>query len=66
MNDILKAIEKYRKTHPEIVEIMKQFQISQDAYDRALASVPKRVSKTGSTYTLTTEGKYNVNVSKST
>ena len=63
--DILKAISKYKEKHPEIDEIMKKFQIAQETYDRAIASIGIRVQRIGPTYTLTTGGKYNANVSKS-
>ncbi len=64
--NILKAIKEYKERHPEIDEIMKKFQMSQDAYDKALASIGMKVQRTGPTYTSTTRGRYNVNVSKST
>lgn len=63
---ILKAIKEYKEKHPEIDEIMKKFQMSQEAYDRALASIGIKVQRTGPTYTSTNEGRYNANVSKST
>lgn len=63
--DILKAISKYKEKHPEIDEIMQKFQMAQEAYDKALASISIRVQRTVPTYTLTTGGKYNANVSKS-
>jgi hypothetical protein len=65
-SDILKAIKEYKEKHPEIDEIMKIFQMSQEAYDKALASIGIKVKRTGPTYTSTTRGRYNVNVSKST
>jgi len=64
--DILKAISKYKEKHPEVDEIMEKFQMAQEAYDRALASIGIRVQRTSPTYTLTTGGKYNANISKST
>jgi hypothetical protein len=64
--DILKTIREYKQRHPEVEEIMEKFQVSQEAYDRAVASIGIKVQRTGPTYTLTTVGKYNVNVSRST
>ncbi len=64
--DVLKAIKEYKEKHPEINEIMEKFQMSQEAYDKALASIGIKVQRTGPTYTTTTKGRYNVNVSKST
>jgi len=64
--DILKAIKEYKERHPEIDEIMEKFQMSQEAYDKAIASIGMKVQLRGPTYTLTTEGRYNVNISKST
>lgn len=64
--DILKAIKVYKDRHPEIDEIMKKFQMSQEDYDKALASIGIKVQRTGPTYTSTIGGRYNVNVSKST
>ena len=65
-NDLLKAMKEYKERHPEIDEIMKKFQMTQEAYDRALVSIGIRVQRTGPTYTLTTGGRYNANISKST
>lgn len=65
-SDLLKAIKEYKKNHPEIDEIMRKFQMSKEAYDRALTSIGIRIQRTGPTYTLTTGGKYNANISKST
>ncbi|MDD5013619.1 MAG: hypothetical protein PHW73_00770 [Atribacterota bacterium] len=64
--NLIKAISEYKEGHPEIEEIMKKFQMAQDTYDRALASIGIKVQRTGPTYTLTTGGRYNANVSKST
>jgi hypothetical protein len=64
--DILKAIRKYKEKHPEVDEIMKKFQMTQETYERALASIGIKVPQTGPTYSLTTEGRYNANVSTST
>ena len=63
--DLSKSIEKYKVDHPEFNEIMKKFQMAQEAYDKALASIGMKLQRTGSTYTLTTGGSYNANVSKS-
>lgn len=65
-SDILKAIKEYKEKHPEIDEIMKIFQMSQEAYDKAIASIGIKVQRTDPTYTSTIRGRYNVNVSKST
>ncbi len=64
--EILKAVKEYKERHPQITEIMEKFQMSQEAYDRALASIGMKVQLRGPTYTSTTEGRYNVNISKST
>ncbi|MCG2714812.1 MAG: hypothetical protein L6422_00775 [Candidatus Marinimicrobia bacterium] len=64
--DILKAISEYKEKHPEVDEIMKKFQIAQEAYDRALVSIGIKVQRRGPTCTLTSGGRYNANVSKST
>jgi hypothetical protein len=64
--DILKSMREYKERHPEVDEIMKKFQMAQETYDRALASIGIRVQRTGPTYTLTNGGRYNANVSKST
>jgi hypothetical protein len=45
---------------------MEKFQMAQESYNRALASIGIKVQRTGPTYTLTTGGRYNANVSKST
>jgi len=66
MDDILRAIKEYKERHPETDEIMEKFQISQEAYDKALAAISVRLQRTGPTYTSTNKGRYNVNVSKST
>ncbi len=63
---ILKSIEEYKKRHPEVEEIMRQFHMSQEAYNRALSSIGTKVRRTGNTYTLTTGGKYNLNISRPT
>lgn len=65
-NDLLKAIEEYRKKHPEINDIMKKFQMSQEAYDRALASIGSKVQRIGPTYISTDKAVYNVRGSYST
>ena len=65
-DDLLKAIKEYKESHPEFDEIMKKFQMAQESYDKALASIGIKVQRTGPTYTLTTGGRYNANISKST
>ena len=65
-DSILKAIKEYKEQHPEIDEIMKKFQMTQEAYEKAIASISIKVSKIGPTYSLTTRGKYNANVSTTT
>ena len=64
--DLTKAIQEYKENHPEVDEIMKKFQLSQEVYDRAIASITIRAPRRRPTYTLTTSGKYNVNVSATT
>lgn len=61
-NEFIKAIEEYKKRHPEIEEIMKKFQISNEVYQQALAAMSIKI-KVGPTYQMTTQGKYNANVS---
>ena len=63
-NEILNAINEYKKRHPEVDEIMKSFQMSQEIYDKVLASFSTKQQATP-TFTLTTGGRYNINVSKS-
>jgi predicted acetyltransferase len=64
--EMMKAIKEYKESHPEVDEIMRKFQISQEAYEKALASISIKVRKTGPTYCTTTEVNYNVNVSGTT
>lgn len=61
--EILEAVEEYRKRHPEVDEIMRRFQMSQEVYEKALKAILISVRRGGPTYRLTTEGQYNVNVS---
>lgn len=61
--DLAKSVREYKKRHPEFDEIMKKFQMSQEAYYRALASMGGKARRTAATYTLTTQGRYNVNIS---
>lgn len=61
--EILQAVDDYRKRHPEVDEIMKRFQMSQEVYEKALKVIEIPVRTGGPTYRLTTEGRYNVNVS---
>jgi hypothetical protein len=63
--DIIEAAENYKKQHPEVDEIMRRFQMTQEIYRKALKAISVSVRKEGSTYGLTTEGRYNVNVSAS-
>ncbi len=61
--ELVEAIKAYKAQHPEVEEIMRQFQVSQDAYEKALAAISFRIERSGPTYQLTTEGRYNANVS---
>jgi len=61
--NIKEAIEKYVESHPEVREILEQFHISQEVYEKALNSITVRIHGAKPTYTLTGEGSYNVNVS---
>jgi hypothetical protein len=61
--EFLKAVKEYKKQHPEVEEIMKQFQISQEVYEKALKAIQTPAKRRGPTYRLTTEGRYDVNVS---
>ena len=65
-DDLLKAIKEYKESHPEFDETMKKFQMGQEAYEKALASIGIKTQLVVPTYTLTIRGKYNVNVSRST
>jgi len=60
------AIEKFVESHPEVKEILEQFNISQKVYEKALNSITIKVHGVKPTYTLTGKGSYNVNVSGST
>ncbi|MFH0960550.1 MAG: hypothetical protein V1897_17820 [Pseudomonadota bacterium] len=64
--EITEAINEYKRRHPEFDEIMKRFHLSQELYEKALNIMNPGVRKPGPSYTLTTEGRYNVNVSKTT
>jgi hypothetical protein len=64
--NIKEAIEEYVKSHPEVKEILDQFHISQEVYEKALSSITVKVHGVKPTYTLTGKGNYNVNVSGST
>lgn len=61
--DLLKTIQDYQAQHPEIVEIMKLFQISQDTYERALKAMLLPVQSYHPTVYRSDEGPYNVHVS---
>ena len=61
--DLHLSIEEYMDRHPELLEVMKKFQVSRAAYERALSAISVMV-ETGPTYGLTTEGIVNANVSK--
>ncbi|MDI7261831.1 MAG: hypothetical protein QME90_18195 [Thermodesulfobacteriota bacterium] len=65
-SNIKEAIEKYVENHPEVREILKQFHISQEVYEKALNSITVKVHGIRPTYTLTGKGNYNVNVSGTT
>lgn len=61
--ELFQAAEEYRKRHPEVDEIMRRFRMSQEVYEKALKAISIPVRRGGPTYRLTTEGRYNVNVS---
>ena len=61
--NIKEAIENYIENHPEVKEILEQFHISQEVYEKALSSISIKVHGVMPTYTLTGKGSYNVNVS---
>ena len=63
--EFLKTIEEYKERHPEVDEIMRRFRVSQEVYERALRAISILVKRGGPTYRLSTEGRYNVNVSTS-
>jgi hypothetical protein len=63
---IKEAIEKYVESHPEVKEILKQFHISQEVYEKALNSITVKVHGVKPICTLTGKGSYNVNVSGTT
>lgn len=61
--EIFQAVEEYRKRYPEFDEIMRRFQMSREVYEKALKAISIPIRRGGPTYSLTTEGWYNVNVS---
>jgi len=61
---LLDMITEYKTKHPNFDRIMDNFHMSQEAYGRALALMGKKAPRKAGTYTLTTQGRYNVNVSK--
>lgn len=61
--EIRQAIRAYQERHPEVQEILRKFQISQEAYEKALAAISMKAKVEGPTYGRTTEGSYNANVS---
>jgi hypothetical protein len=63
---IKEALDKYLESHPEVKEILEQFHISQEVYEKALKSITLKVHGVKPTYTLTGKGSYNVNVSGTT
>jgi len=65
-SNIKEVIEKYIKSHPEVKEVLEQFHISQEVYEKALNSITVKVHGIKPTYTLTGKGSYNVNVSGTT
>jgi len=65
-SNIKEVIEKYTEDHPEVKEILEQFHISQEVYEKALNSITVKVPGIKPTYTLTGKGSYNVNVSGTT
>ena len=63
--EFLRAIDEYRERHPEVDEIMRKFRMSKEVYEKALRAISVLVKREGPTYRLSTEGRYNVNVSTS-
>ncbi len=63
MEDLLKAAENYLKEHPEVEELLKQFHLSWEQYQRFLASMP--LPQVQSASTLTNQGSFNVGISNS-
>jgi len=49
-SDLLKGINKYKESHPEIIEIMKKFQMAQETYDRTMTSIGIKVQRIGPIY----------------
>jgi len=65
-SNIKEVIEKYIESHPEIKEVLEQFHILQEVYEKALNSITVKVHGVKPTYTLTGKGSYNANVSGTT
>jgi uncharacterized protein with von Willebrand factor type A (vWA) domain len=64
LEELLKAVTQYKELHPEVAEIMKQFQRSQEVYEKASKAIHMPAKRRGPTYGLTTEGPYDANVSR--
>lgn len=63
MQDLLKAAQEYLEEHPEVEELLKQFDLSWEQYQRFLATIsPPQVQ---SASTLTNQGSLDVGISNS-
>ena len=60
---LLDIITEYKAQHPDFDKIMDNFHISLEAYERALALMDRKPRRKPGTYAITTQGRYNVNVS---
>ena len=61
MQELLKIVEEYLKQHPELEELLRQFNISREQYEQYIAmTMPPKVE--GNT-TVTNEVNLNVNLS---
>lgn len=61
MRDLLRVAEDYLKEHPEVEELLRQFNFSREQYERFLALItPPQIQ---SSTTPTNQGSLNVNVS---
>ena len=63
-HSLLDMITEYKTKHPNFTRSMDNFHMSQEAYGRALALMSRTIPRKIGTYTLTNQGRYNVNVSK--
>ena len=61
--DLAKIIEGYKQKHPEFDDILQKFHFCQETYEKAMRAIAGRSKEAFFTCNLTTQGRYNVNVS---